>query len=163
MEITRLGPQDWERFREIRLEALAEAPAAFVSRHADWVDAPAERWRLRLTQVPLTLLAQEGSEVFGVVSGNPTGEDWVELTSMWVAPAARGLGVARLLIDAVVDWAAAQGRSTYLMVRCDNVRARRAYERAGFIDLGVPEGLAPGEPPAPETRMERRAPSAPVT
>lgn len=153
MEITRLGSEDWERFREVRLEALAEAPEAFGSRHADWVEAPAERWRSRLTQVPLTLVAQEGSEVLGVVSGNPTGEDWVELISMWVAPQARGLRVARQLIDAVVDWAAEQGRSTYLMVRSDNVRARRTYERAGFVDTRVPEGLAPGEPP--ENRMER--------
>ena len=155
MDITRIGPDDWERFRTVRLASLSESPAAFGSRHADWVDAAAGRWRARLTQVPLTLLAQEGTQVMGVVSGQPVGEAWVELISMWVAPAARGSGVAARLIDAVAHWAAEQGRGTYLMVRSDNTRARKAYERAGFVDTGVPPDSPAGEPP--EHRMELRS------
>jgi ribosomal protein S18 acetylase RimI-like enzyme len=139
----------------VRLASLSESPAAFGSRHADWVDAPVERWQSRLTQVPLTLLAQEGTTVVGVVSGQPVGDEWVELISMWVAPTARGRGVARLLIDAVVSWAASQDRSTYLMVRGDNTRALKAYEGAGFVDKGVPQDWPSDE--APEHRMELRA------
>ncbi|MCW2791492.1 MAG: hypothetical protein JWO76_590 [Nocardioides sp.] len=154
VDITRIGPADWETFRTVRLASLSESPAAFGSRHADWVDAPVERWQSRLTQVPLTLLAREATTVIGVVSGVPVGERWVELISMWVAPSARGTGVARQLIDAVVDWAAGQDRTTFLMVRSDNVRARKSYERAGFVDTGVPEGWPADEPP--EQRMERR-------
>jgi ribosomal protein S18 acetylase RimI-like enzyme len=52
----------------------------------------------------------------------------------------------------VDGWAAGQDRSTYLMVRSDNTRARKAYERAGFVDRGVPEGWPVDEPP--ERRME---------
>lgn len=63
-------------------------------------------------------------------------------------------GLAGHLIRAVADWAAAQGMSTYLMVRNDNVRARTAYERAGFVDTGVPEGWPIDEPP--ERPMELR-------
>lgn len=154
VDITRIGPADWERFRAVRL-ALSESPAALGSRYADWVDAPAERWQSRLTHVPLTLLAQEATQVVGVVSGQPVGETWVELISMWVAPAARGTGVAGQLIGAVVDWAAGQDRTTYLMVRSDNARARKSYERAGFVDTGIPEGWPADEPP--EHRMELRA------
>ena len=154
MDITRIGPADWESFRAVRLASLSESPSAFGSRHADWVDAPAEQWRSRLTQVPLTLLAQEARDVVGVVSGQRVGERWVELISMWVAPAARGTGVAGRLIAEVVAWAAGQGRATYLMVRSDNVRARRSYERAGFVDTGVPQGWPADEPP--EHRMELR-------
>lgn len=154
MEIKRVGPADWESFRTVRLASLSESPAAFGSRYADWVDAPAERWQSRLTQVPLTLLACDPSEVVGVVSGQPVGEHWVELISMWVSPAVRGSGVARQLIDAVTRWAAEQNRRTYLMVRIDNDRARRAYERAGFVDTGIPEGWPVNEPP--EHRMELR-------
>ena len=154
MKIRRVGPSDWESFRAVRLASLSESPAAFGSTYEDWVDAPAERWQSRLTQVPLTLLACEATEVVGVVSGQPGGEDWVELISMWVAPSARGDGVARQLIDAVTLWAAEQDRRTYLMVRRDNLRARRAYERAGFVDTGIPEGWPVDEPP--EHRMELR-------
>ncbi|WP_256792184.1 hypothetical protein [Terrabacter sp. Ter38] len=45
MEVTRIGADDWERFRAVRLMSLSDYPAAFASRHADWVDAPVERWR----------------------------------------------------------------------------------------------------------------------
>lgn len=152
MEITRIGPADWEIFRAVRLASLSEAPSAFGSRYADWADAAAERWQSRLTQVPLTLLAREGATVVGVVSGQPDGDDWVELISMWVAPLARGTGVAGRLIGAVTDWACAQDRKTYLMVRSDNARARQAYERVGFVDKGIPDGWPADEPP--ENRME---------
>jgi ribosomal protein S18 acetylase RimI-like enzyme len=152
VEIMQIGPDDWEAFRTVRLASLSEAPAAFGSRYDDWIDAPAERWTSRLTQVPLTLLAREGATVVGVVSGQLVGEEWVELISMWVAPAVRGTGVARQLIDAAADWASAQDRRTYLMVRSDNERARRSYERAGFVDKGLPDGWPAGE--LPERRME---------
>lgn len=155
MDIARIGPDEWERFRDVRLASLSESPAAFGSRHADWADAPAERWQARLTQVPLTLVAQEGTAALGVVSGSPTDESWVELISLWVAPQARGQGVGQRLIDEVVGWADGQGRSVYLMVHSDNVRARRAYERAGFVDRGVPANWPPDEPL--EQRMERPA------
>lgn len=155
MDVTRIGPADWQLFRAVRLASLSESPAAFGSRYADWVDAPAELWQERLTQVALTLVAREGGTVLGVVSGQPVDGTWVELVSMWVAPTARGTGVAGRLIGAVVDWAADQGRRTYLMVRSDNLGARASYKRAGFVDAGVPDG-GPSDEPA-EHRMEWQA------
>ncbi len=152
MEIERISPDDWEHFRTVRLASLLDAPSAFGSRFEDWVDACEERWRARLVAVPLNLIAYDGAQAVGVVSGQPRGEGWVELISMWVDPSTRGTGVTGDLIAAVVAWAAAQGRSTCLMVRGDNARARTAYQRAGFVDRGVPEGWPSVEPP--EHRME---------
>jgi RimJ/RimL family protein N-acetyltransferase len=151
VEIVRIGPEDWQEFREVRLASLADSPAAFGSRYDAWVDAPEGRWRARLTGVPLTLLARREGRPVGVVSGSPEGDDEVELISMWVAPQLRGTGLARALVDAVVAWAAAQHRTTFLMVRIDNHRARAAYERAGFVDTGVPDDHPADEPP--ENRM----------
>lgn len=154
MDIERIGPDDWERFRTVRLASLSDSPAAFGSRHEDWLGAPEERWRSRLTEVPLTLIAQEAGEAVGVVSAHYDGEHWAELISMWVAPSARGKGTADALISAMVGWAAGQARSTYLMVRSDNSRARATYQRAGFVDRGVPDGWPAADPP--EHRMELR-------
>ena len=103
--------------------------------------------------MPLTVVALSGSRGVGVVSGAPA-DDHVELISMWVAPDHRGTGLAARLIDEVASWASARGQDTYLMVRDDNARAIRAYERAGFVDLGVPDDW-PAD--APRERRMRRA------
>ena len=48
IEIRALVPVSWRLWRDLRLAALAEAPAAFTSRLADWRDADEQRWRERL-------------------------------------------------------------------------------------------------------------------
>ena len=156
-EINQVGPDDWREFREVRLASLADAPDAFGSTYAGWVDAPEEQWRARLTDVPLTLVARRDGRPVGVVSGSEAtleGTDAVELISMWVSPAERGTGLAGRLIATVVSWATGQGLPTFLMVRVGNERALAAYERAGFVSTGVPEDHRVGTPP--ERRMVQR-------
>ncbi|MGI5241410.1 GNAT family N-acetyltransferase [Dactylosporangium sp. CA-139066] len=81
---------------------------------------------------------------FAPASGEPLGiaGTWVaaaeprttHLISMWVAPVARGRGVAALLIDAVVGWARDHGHDTVeLEVARGNTPAMSAYLRCGFI------------------------------
>ena len=135
--LVRVGPDEWEVFRDVRLASLLDAPGAFGAAYADWVDAPESRWRARLTDVPFTMVATLDGRGVGVVSG-AVSDDHVELISMWVAPDRRGTGLAGRLISSVVDWAGSRGQDTYLMVRDDNARAIASYERAGFVDLGVP-------------------------
>ena len=137
-ELVRLDADGWRDFRDVRLASLADAPGAFGATYADWVDAPESRWRARLTDVPFTVVASVDGRGVGVVSGAPSA-DHVELISMWVAPDHRGTGLAARLIASVAGWAASRGHDTYLMVRDDNERAITAYEKAGFVDLGVPE------------------------
>ncbi|NPD04800.1 GNAT family N-acetyltransferase [Nocardioides sp. zg-1308] len=151
IELVRIGPDDWAELRDVRLAALLDAPGAFGARHADWADATEQRWRARLADVALTVVARSDTGPVGVVSGAES-EDVVELISMWVAPGERGTGLAGRLIDHVVTWAADRGRTTCLMVRDDNAAAIRAYARAGFVDLGVPAGQ-PDDVPR-ERRMQ---------
>jgi GNAT superfamily N-acetyltransferase len=142
VELARIGPDEWREFREVRLASLLDAPGAFGARYADWAEASEEQWRQRLIDVPFTVVARSEARPVGVVSGMNSAvesEETVELISMWVAPDERGTGLSRRLIDRVVAWAADRGRTTYLMVRDDNVGAIRAYTRAGFVDLGVPD------------------------
>jgi len=55
------------------------------------------------------------------------------LVAMWVRPAARGLGIGRLLVQTVIDQAAASGAPSVLLWVFDaNGRAKALYERMGF-------------------------------
>jgi GNAT superfamily N-acetyltransferase len=158
-EVVAVGAEDWPEFREVRLASLADAPEAFGSTYADWADAPEERWRARLTDVALTLVARRDGRPVGVASGSRAvlaGRPAVELISMWVSPADRGTGLAGRLIDGVVAWATGQDLPTFLMVRVGNDRALAAYERAGFVSTGVPDDHPADAPP--ELRMVRGLP-----
>jgi hypothetical protein len=83
--IDELAPADWARWRELRLQALAEAPYAFSSTFASWQGADEARWRTRLHDVAYNALAMDGLTPVGMISG-AAGER-VELISLWVAPA----------------------------------------------------------------------------
>lgn len=145
-----LTADDWPTWRALRLAALAEAPEAFGSRLADWTGAgdTEERWRDRLSipgayDVVARLGDGAGGEPVGMVSGVPTEDDGVvELISLWVAPAARGRGVADALVAEVVRWARERGAGVLrLSVAEDNAAATALYARHGFRLTGEVEGL----------------------
>lgn len=142
IEVRPLTPREWRVWREVRLAALGDAPEAFGSILATWSGEgdTAERWRTRLRDVPLNLVALEDDVPIGQVSGTGLDQEGrCELISMWVAPAARATGVADALVEAVADWAQSLGASAVrLSVRRLNQRAIRFYLRAGFIYVSEP-------------------------
>lgn len=144
----------------MRLAALTEAPDAFGSTVADWTGSGdlEERWRERLTAVPLNLLADLDGRAVGMASATAPDNGEVELISMWVAPAARGRGVGTRLIEAIVAWAGAERATRVALdVREANRFAIDLYVRSGFVDVGW-SSHAGG--PFPERRMARELPSA---
>ncbi|MFF0579595.1 GNAT family N-acetyltransferase [Streptosporangium saharense] len=146
VELRVLGSDDWPLWRELRLAALAEAPAAFGSKLADWQGEGdrEDRWRGRL-EIPgsYNVVALLDGEPVGMASGLPMGGgDAVELISMWVSPRARGRGVGDGLILEIERWALRQGAEVLrLCVMPDNDAAAALYGRHGFRDTGEPGDL----------------------
>jgi ribosomal protein S18 acetylase RimI-like enzyme len=65
-----------------------------------------------------------------------TGPDEAEIRALAVRPDARGAGVGRALLTAVIDRAAAQGvRHLVLCTQAEMKAAHRLYEDAGFTRL----------------------------
>ncbi|KQC37778.1 acetyltransferase [Frankia sp. ACN1ag] len=130
-----LVADDWPVWRALRLAALADAPHAFGSPLADW-QGPGDtvrRWRARLETVAVNIVADLDGQPAGMISGDRTGVDTVELMSLWVAPAARGRGVGDLLVAAVVAWAEQAGADkAMLRVHPSNHHAILLYQRSGF-------------------------------
>jgi len=108
VEIVLATSEDWERVRDVRVRALGDAPFAFGSRLEEEQDRPEAFWRSRLeSQAAATFLAIRGHETVGLVRTfvEPEEVTSARLVSMWVAPRARGQGVGRQLVAAVVEWA----------------------------------------------------------
>ncbi|HEY3801091.1 MAG TPA: GNAT family N-acetyltransferase [Kofleriaceae bacterium] len=134
--IEEVAPDDWPRWKIVRLQALADAPDAFSSTYATWCNAGEERWRARLRDVAYNVIATHDGADVGLISA--VDSDPVELISLWVAPAVRGKGAGDALVRAVLAWGAP--RATQLNVYPDNAHAIALYRRNGFVERGVVEG-----------------------
>jgi GNAT superfamily N-acetyltransferase len=151
--IARLHEEDWGVFRELRLRSLLDSPDAFGSTYGDesswsepaWRDWAAGRWRGGVAAV----FASRRDD--GTAVGTATGAVYdaepriVHVYAMWVVPDARGAGVGRALLEAVVGWARGRGcERAVLSVTESNEIGRRFYEACGFVDTGERDELREG-------------------
>ncbi|WP_067471575.1 GNAT family N-acetyltransferase [Nocardia amamiensis] len=160
VRIYQLGPDDWHRFRRIRLLALAEAPYAFGSTLAQARARTDQDWR-DLLAARTQFLGTAGDHDLGTV-GAIAENNVAHLISMWVSPEARGTGMADLLVRSVIDWATASGYpGIRLEVSDGNATAERLYHRHGFRRTGV-TGAISREDPRPEFEMRLTLPANPT-
>lgn len=129
---------DAPALRALRLEALADTPEAYGSTYEEVAAWPDARWRDAASEW-VFMLGEHGGAVQGLARGGyhdlHPGTHW--LYSMHVAPPARGSGLARMLVDAVAQWATGAGaRAIYLHVGSQVPRARAFYEKIGFQSTG---------------------------
>jgi ribosomal protein S18 acetylase RimI-like enzyme len=65
------------------------------------------------------------------------GRTWIVLRQLYVDEEAKGIGLAQSLLAWALDEARARGfHDIVLTVYVDNHRARRLYEKAGFVEVG---------------------------
>ena len=140
-ELRRLGPDDWQVLRDIRLRALAESPDAFGSTLDRERDFDEKDWRRRLVRPVFAVLADDRPVA---MAGAFTDGGRLQVWGMWTDPAHRGRGHARALLDALVGDAVDEGRPVSLHVNTANSVARAAYESYGFVPTGELEPLRPG-------------------
>jgi len=135
ISVRALGEEDWQQYRDIRLAALQEAPDAFVATWAQEEAFDEQVWRARMLRSTRLLAEREGS-VVGVVSLGQAEESFAhsaELFGFWVAPEARGTGVAWKLVEAGAEEARKEGHSQLgYWVGTDNGRAVAFASSFGF-------------------------------
>lgn len=156
--VRRMGEDDWDQVREIRLAALQDSPTAFASTYEREAAFDEATWRSR-TRTAAWFVAFDGTRAVGLVAGRHeegalAGERHV--VSFWVAPDYRGRGVAGALLDAVVDWAREQGADVVTLWVVDgNEPATRLYVRHGFQPTGERQPV-PGSVSAIESKLALR-------
>ena len=138
--IRRLGPDDANSFRAIRLEALRANPEAFGSTF-ELEDEQNLEWFAGRLENSHVLGAFRDGELVGTVGfaiqQGPKNAHKGRLWGMYVRSSSRGLGVGRLLMNAVLDVARDSVELVQLTVVRENRPARRLYESAGFLDFGM--------------------------
>ncbi len=144
MNIRLLTPADAAVFQQLRLAALLDTPESFASSHAEEKDTPLDELARRLAPRPGhgVLGAFDGDALVGMVGlGRETRAKFAHkgiIWGMYVAPAARGRGVARDLMLALLALARAGAGFAKLDLVADsqNVAAIALYESLGFVVWG---------------------------
>ncbi len=139
-QIRRLGADDAELFRDIRLEALRCDADAFGSTLAAESVKPLSWFaeRLGASHVLGALRAGKliGIAVF-IVHQSPKMAHKGVLVGMYVRPEARRTGVGRRLVEAIIDTARRHVELVQLTVVMGNEPARRLYAGLGFVEYGL--------------------------
>lgn len=136
------SPDEWERVRDLRLRALADAPDAFSSTLQGERDAIESGWRAMVTgregATNAMAIAEVAGEWVGMAVGMREGDaPDAHLFAMWVEPASRRHGVGKELVQSVLGWARSSGATAVVLGVTDtNDGAVAFYEHLGFRDTG---------------------------
>jgi ribosomal protein S18 acetylase RimI-like enzyme len=161
LSIRRVRPEDAALAKATRLRALATDPLSFSSTYASEIVRDDAFWEATAAEHAVSddraiFLAITGDVVVGLVRAgrDPHQRDRFGIYSMWVAPSARGRGVARALLATAEEFARARGGSqTELEVSDAAPTARRLYDRAGYVPDGHTSETRPG---VVERRLRKR-------
>jgi ribosomal protein S18 acetylase RimI-like enzyme len=162
--VRRLGPEDYDALRELRLESLHRHPELFAADPDQEAAMPKEEWLRRLSSAVSFGGVVDGRLCGLLVFSQPSRPKLAhtgDLGAMYVREDARGTGLADALMNAVLDHAATVVEQLQLTVNAENARAIRFYERHGFRPIGrTPRSLHVGERYYDELHMLRTVSSS---
>jgi GNAT superfamily N-acetyltransferase len=132
-----IDPNEWQRLRSIRLQALTESGHAFGGTlEGESVESESE-WRSKFVKNDFLIASVDGVDVammfIEVLDGDFGATCWIG--GCWSNPKFRGKGVLssmfRFIDQQDKDW-----RVQGLGVWTDNYNAIAAYEKLGFVKMG---------------------------
>jgi GNAT superfamily N-acetyltransferase len=135
---------DWRQIRELRLEMIRDTPTAYTETLETALSHDEAEWRMRGQRgasgngIAIAAIAESGSWIGTMAGFVPDPGIGAILVGVYVSPDYRGAktGLTDALLATVEKWARTQSDQLTLHVHEDNIRARKAYERRGFMATG---------------------------
>jgi len=132
-----LAPDEWQRLRSIRLEALTDSGHTFGGTYEAESVEDESTWRLKFEKNDFLIASVNGKDAamlyIEILKGDFGATCWIG--GCWSNPKFRGKGLMRALFTYIdrqdKDWKI-QG----LGVFTDNFSAIAAYEKLGFVKMG---------------------------
>jgi L-amino acid N-acyltransferase YncA len=159
-QITPMQPADWPAVREIYAEGIATGQATFETQLPDW-----EKWD-RSHRPDCRLIARQGDRVLGWAALSPVSArsvySGVAEVSVYVAAAARGSGIGKALLKALIAESELDGIWTLQAgIFPENASSIALHKSCGFHEVGKRQRIAKlGETWRDVLLLERRSPTA---
>jgi ribosomal protein S18 acetylase RimI-like enzyme len=140
VRVAELQCDQWPVLQMMRLDALQNAPGAFVSTSAAERELESDDWQARFTDATW-VVARRGLEFVGIARLALPEDDlpWVRFVeSVWVDPRFRRQGVLREMLEHLEGLARTEGATELrLWVLDANESAFDAYKKLGFDPMWV--------------------------
>jgi GNAT superfamily N-acetyltransferase len=153
MEVRRIRADEGTALREVRLRALRLAPEAFRTTLEEAAALADDTWQERAERgaggayEAMFVVDRGGGVLGGMIYTNALADPPHDafISSMYLDEDLRGGGMADALMQAAESWARAMGSPRVeLWASYGNLRARRFYERHGYVLGGVDEAWERG-------------------
>jgi ribosomal protein S18 acetylase RimI-like enzyme len=160
MAIRVLREEEWERARDLRLRALADAPDSFGSSLEEEERLGHSAWRERMAPGDSRVWfveATDDDDFVGMAVGTMDDPSQTAyLFGMWVEPERRRSGIGKRLVETVVEWGRARGAVRIELEVNELTRPAVAlYQACGFAPTGRSRPL-PSNLSATALEMTRR-------
>lgn len=143
-----LPPGDWQKFKQIRLEALQTNPTAFSNTYEDVATYPDEKWQQQMDESErkdgsFFLFAFDGEIIVGMNgmywTKKPVTKHVAEIFGVFVKPRYRGIGIGKRLMEGIINEITKNPQFTKMKlgVNAENLPALKLYESCGLTVVGT--------------------------
>lgn len=148
-KLIELSPDDWKRYKDIRLESLLSDPYAFGSNYEKEVEYTQEKWRSRLMPFSInskqwySFIETKEGRLVGTIGAYVPEDDNPIIVGVYVNKEYRGKGLATLLLKDIIQKIEAINKYSICMlsVNSDQINAVKLYKNAGFKIIGEGFGI----------------------